>query len=100
MAFVLGALMLAYGGFLMLISPVSARSIETGKKILKNTGIGILLLFFSWYIIDIIIMAITQGGLKENNILSGPWNQIECTAVSTLFYEGVPITYDPSQVRS
>lgn len=79
----LAALMLAYGGFMMLVPGVSgekgAASVSKGKKIITNTLIGIAIVFLAWLGIDTIIK--TMGGFQYGGDSQfGFWNQINCTA--------------------
>ncbi len=85
----LATLMLAYAGFLLMIPSLGSGSppmITKGKKVLKNTVVGIIIIFFSWLFIDTIIKVIAgqelgsgQGAAK----IFGPWNEVECKVSAT-----------------
>lgn len=91
----LATLMLAYGGFLMVIPGVggekSAAMLSKGKKVLTNTLVGIAIIFFAWLGIDTIIKTVggqnigsgTTATIFPNAKTLGPWNKITCQ-VSTL----------------
>lgn len=92
----LATIMLAYGGFLMMLPGLGGeKSVAThirGKKVVTNAVIGVFIVFFSWLIIDTIIKVVAgqmlgsgqpallpkTGGLGPGNL--GPWNRIECKA--------------------
>ena len=72
----IAALMLGYGGFLMVIAGVrggSAQSFTQGKKVLTNAVIGIVILFTAWLMVDTLLKSI---GYSTANF--GPWNVIQC----------------------
>ena len=73
----IAALMLGYGGFLMVIAGVrggSAQQFTQGKKVLANAVIGIVILFTSWLMVDTLLKSI--GAYNNSNF--GPWNVIKC----------------------
>ena len=91
----IATLMLAYGGFLLMLPSLGSGSppmLAKGRKILKNTVIGVLIIFFAWLFVDTIIKVIAgQGlasgtpaliprrlGLSPGNL--GPWNEVECSS--------------------
>lgn len=75
----LAALMLAYGGFMMLVPGVSgekgAASYSKGKKIIFNTLIGLVVIFLAWLAIDTIMKTVSY-----NSAAFGPWNSINCVS--------------------
>ncbi|MEK7090637.1 MAG: transglycosylase SLT domain-containing protein, partial [Patescibacteria group bacterium] len=89
----LATLMLAYAGFLLMIPSLGSGSppmITKGKKVLKNTVVGIIIVFFSWLFIDTIIKVLAGQELGSRGAAEigeyGPWNKVNCdtrTAVST-----------------
>ncbi len=78
----LAALMLGYGGFLMVLSGFqggNAGLYTKGKKVLTNTLIGIIIIFCSWLAIDTLLK--TVGAYQHNTTGNfGPWNVIECVS--------------------
>lgn len=72
------AIMLGYGGFLLLI-PASAKKIEQGKKTIVNAIIGIFIVYSAWVGVDTLMKAF---GAYRYGIPApyGPWYDIECTA--------------------
>lgn len=81
----LAVLFLAWGGFLMLTSPASPSGLEKGRKILRNTFVGIIIIFFAWFGVDAIIKILVNpdllGSDKPAKLFGGkfgPWNRIEC----------------------
>ena len=79
----LAVLLLAYGGLLMVV-PFSGESTEMykkGGKVIKNALLGLVLVTFSWLIIDTIIKVVAgqEIGNREPAKIFGPWNTIECT---------------------
>ena len=81
-AFPLAALMLGYGGFLMVLSGFqggNAGLYTKGTKVLTNTLIGIIIIFCSWLAIDTLLK--TVGAYQHNTTGNfGPWNVIECVS--------------------
>ncbi len=83
-----GALMLAYGGLLMILPYVGGGDSSVmqtkGKKVLTRAVVGILIIFFAWLAIDttIKILANQVGGGGPAQIPTplglGPWNAITC----------------------
>ena len=78
----LAALMLGYGGFLMVLSGFQGGNPALwtkGKKVLTNTLIGIVIIFGSWLAIDTLLKTI---GAYQHAASSkfGPWHVIECVS--------------------
>ena len=74
------ALMLGYGGFLIVIAGIrggNAQSYSAGKKVITNAVIGIVIIFGSWLLIDTILKAL---GAYQTGSSFGPWHVIECTS--------------------
>lgn len=77
-------LMLAVGGFMMIIPGVggekSVAMYTKGKKVLTNTMIGLVIVFLAWLTIDTIIKALAGQNIGERKVaeIFGPWNQIKC----------------------
>lgn len=88
MTSIVATLTLAWGGFLMIMPYLGGGQAmaERGKKIIKGSGVAILIIFFAWLGIDTIIKIVGQtGGLIPAQIKNGgvaylPWNEIVCVA--------------------
>ena len=89
------ALMLAWGGFLMIVpgssGAKSAGSLTKGKKIITNALLGVTIAFFAWLMVDTVIKALSGQGIASGSAAEtvqqlpggfGPWNQIRCTTSS------------------
>ena len=85
----IAALMLMWAGFLLVGGAVNGNtgSYEKGKKIMKNTFIGIAIVFCAWLAIDTIIKLAsnkidTSGPAQlpqaDTGISLGPWNVLKC----------------------
>ena len=76
----IAALMLGYGGFLMVIAGVrggNASQFTQGKKVLTSALIGIVILFCAWLMVDVVLKSI--GAYDYNSVKNfGPWNVIQC----------------------
>ncbi|QQG45614.1 MAG: hypothetical protein HYW89_01685 [Candidatus Sungiibacteriota bacterium] len=100
------ALMLGYGGFLMIVPGIggekSAAMYEKGKKVLTNTVIGLVIIFFAWLAVDTIIKVLggkIAAGFGENTeylggggFEFGPWNRINCSPPETRKVVASPAT--------
>ncbi|HIH49081.1 MAG: hypothetical protein UX07_C0023G0004 [Parcubacteria group bacterium GW2011_GWA2_45_30] len=79
--FPVAALMLAIGGFMMLVPGLSgekgAGSYSKGKKIITNALLGIVIVFMAWLGIDTIMKAVHGFQYNEGGGF-GPWNAIQC----------------------
>lgn len=77
-------LMVMVGGFMILTAGPSPQRVETGKKILTNTLIGILIIFFSWMIVNtiLVVLGTSRGGVGGFLGIDGkflPWNELQST---------------------
>ena len=76
LAFPLAGLMLVYAGFRYALSGGNPKNIEAGKKILKNTLIGLFIVIIAFFIVDTAIKTLvgaTGTGAKFIDTF-GPWN--------------------------
>ena len=98
-AIVIAALMFAYGGILMIVPSFggSVAMYESGKKVLKNALLGLVIVFASWLIIDTIIKVIV--GNPQFGVLSrqpaqiegyGPWNSFTCEIAKPIYVPATP----------
>lgn len=79
--FPVAALMLAIGGFMMLMPGLSGEkgsgSYSKGKKIITNALLGVVIVFMAWLGIDTIMKAVHGFQYNEGGGF-GPWNAIQC----------------------
>jgi hypothetical protein len=98
-AIVIAALMLAYGGILMIVPSFGGSVVmyEKGKKALFNTLIGLMIVFAAWLIIDTIIKVIVAN--PQFGVLSqqpaqiegyGPWNSFTCEIAKPIYVPATP----------
>lgn len=66
-------LILAYAGFLLIVSQGDARALAKGKKIFFQCLIGILIMLAAWTLVDTTIKMVAGGEL-------GMWNEVQCGA--------------------
>lgn len=72
------ALMMSYAGLLFLLPGQSQGRLRSGKTLLKQIVIGMVIIFVGWLVIDTIMKVFgAQYGKIED---LGPWNTIKCTA--------------------
>lgn len=81
---ILGLLFLFIGGGTLMFSGGNEERVRTGKKVLVNTVIGILIAMSSWVIVNLALVAVlpegkTQGGIAHL-IDNQPWFTIETAA--------------------
>lgn len=65
-------IMMAWGGFLLITSPVNPEAKSTARKMLGNAAIGLLITMSAWLIVDFVMKSLynpTKSGF-------GPWNSI------------------------
>jgi len=75
LAVVIAVLMLTIGGFLFLFAGGSPKILDSAKRILTSTLLGLVIILAAWMIINTIFMAVGAAdwtGLKEG------WFSIEC----------------------
>lgn len=74
--FPLAAVMIVYGGFLIMTAAGSPAKIGKGREVITAAIVGLLIALFSYFIIDTIIKIIAVGW---SNAGLGPWNQLNCS---------------------
>ncbi|MBI2056504.1 MAG: transglycosylase SLT domain-containing protein [Candidatus Sungbacteria bacterium] len=84
-AVIIAIVMLAYGGILMLFATASPGLLEKGKKIIKNSLFGVVIVLVSWLAIDTLIkilvgQEIVGSGAAQIKGIGRPWNEIECNS--------------------
>lgn len=88
-------IMLLWGGFLMIMPWPDPNRYTRARKILVNAFIGVLIIFFSWLLVDTIIKILAQqtvgtGKIPTNVSVYGPWNQIPCDVFTVVSPPGAP----------
>ena len=76
----IAALMVGYGGFLMVWAGLKGGNVQAytkGKTVLTNAMIGIVIILASWLLIDTVLKIV--GAYQEGGNF-GPWYKIECQA--------------------
>lgn len=72
---VIAAIMIAYGGFLLVTSAGNTGQKEKAKTLVTNTIIGFVIVLAAWLLIDL-FMQVLIGGQINGQI----WNQVQCVA--------------------
>lgn len=72
----LAPVMIAYAGFLYVVSPVNASDRRKANDVLKSTIIGIIIALAGWLIVNAVLSALTSKGVSD-------WT-------STMFSNGAP----------
>lgn len=78
----LAVLAFAIAGFKILTSGGSPGARQEGIKIIRNTIIGLLIVFGAWIIIDVLLSSLAGTFFKTSGGTM-PWNTIECVPPST-----------------
>lgn len=103
----LTALMLAWGGFLMIVPGVggekTAGSMTKGKKIISSALIGLTISFFAWLMVDTVIKALSGQGIASGSPAEiiqtkgfGPWNEIKCSSSAPQTFQTPAPLFDKS----
>lgn len=78
-------LMIGVGGIMIFAGAYSEKQVETGKEILTNAVVGLLIILFAWFTVNIIIKVMVGGTDILNSTDAGrfknlaqPWNSIKC----------------------
>ena len=94
----IAALMFLWAGLLIVSGGVSGNtgSYQTGWKIMKNTLLGLAIVFVAWLAIDTIIKLaqgkVDTGGPAQIPQSSGfgPWNEVKCPATKPIVFAPPP----------
>ena len=76
-----------YAGILLLFGGAAPKNIETGKKIIQVTVIGILIAYSGWLIVNTILQQLVN---PASGLIWWPWNEIPKCAP-----EGAPVAPPP-----
>lgn len=76
-------LLFIVGGFIFIISSGNQQMIERGKKIITGTLIGLLIVFGSWQIINLIIVALVSTQIENIGestplVIGNSWTKLSC----------------------
>lgn len=72
---VVGVLLFAYGGFIMVTSAGNQSQVGKAKSIFLNVVIGFVILLGAWLIVDTIMKTFAKGDQRF-----GTWNELTCPA--------------------
>lgn len=75
----LALIMLIIGGGMWIFSGASEELIEKGKKIIKGTFTGLVIMIFAWMAVNFIIHALSGSSVENATIFSRKWWNPECT---------------------
>ncbi len=98
LAFIFVVFYVVYGGFQIMVSGVSAKWYEQGKKVITNAIIGLLIILISWVFVDQLIRTIVGASLFQGNFVSWTWNIIPCEtkSVAPSTSTASPVTQNPT----
>jgi hypothetical protein len=82
-------LVIAYAGFLFILTPTNPESRSKAKSVLGNAVIGFLIVLSAWIGVDFIMKLLYDGGGKF-----GPWNKILTVTDTSICIEAV----EPSKI--
>lgn len=74
-AVAVATIIIAWGGFLYIMSPANPESRSTANKMLINAAIGLLIVLSAWLIVDFVMKTLYSGPDGEAGKF-GPWNTI------------------------
>lgn len=73
------ALVLAYGGFLLLTPGGSTDKAKRGKTAMTNAVMGIVIIYVSWLAVDAVMKAFAAYQYGTQQPIFGFWNKFDCT---------------------
>jgi len=74
---VIAPLFIIAGGLMILTAGVKPEQLESGKRIITGTVIGLAIAFLSWTILNVIFIELVKEPGQEG--FPWPWNEIQCT---------------------
>ncbi|MDP2947568.1 MAG: pilin [Nanoarchaeota archaeon] len=81
--FILAPIFIVVGGLMILLAGAKPSNLETGKSIIKNAIIGVIIALLAWVVINEILIVLAGSTMVEGkevgSILKMPWNKIDCT---------------------
>ena len=77
----LAVLVIAWGGFNILISGSDPNKKQFGYKAITTALVGVLIVFGAWVIINEFLLFFSQQGQVDGvaNIFNNPWSNVECS---------------------
>ena len=75
---IIAPLFIIAGGIMILIAGAKPDQLESGKKIITGTVIGLTIAFLSWAIVNMVFNTLAKSE-GEEGAFPWPWNRIECT---------------------
>ena len=75
---IIAPILIAVGGFMILLGGANPGQVDTGKKIIKNAIIGIIIALVAWTLINMVFLALAGGDKGVGKIFNAPWNEIKC----------------------
>ena len=80
--FILAPIFIVYGGIMILLAGAKPSNVDTGKSIIRNAIIGVIIALLAWTVINVIL-----NGLVDQSKFPWPWNKIECTGGGVVEYK-------------
>lgn len=78
-------LMAAYAGFLWVLNPVNPENRATGRKMLMNAAIGLVLTLAAWLIVNTLLNVLGAGGIAgTTSVLGGGPQCLEVKVLGTI----------------
>lgn len=88
LGFFVTAAAIGIGGFMIMIGGTMPSTLEQGKKVMTAGIVGLLIILFAWFIVDLSIKVMV-GNVDVKSIISGgggaggfrnigPWNSFKC----------------------
>lgn len=74
--FILAPIFIVYGGIMILLAGAKPSNVETGKNIIKNAIIGVIIALLAWTVINTLFNTLVS---EDKSKFPGPWNVINCT---------------------
>lgn len=71
---VLVVVFITFGGFMILLAGANPGNLETGKKIITNAVIGVIIALLAWTVINMVFNTF----VGKSDAFPAPWNKIEC----------------------
>jgi hypothetical protein len=74
--FILAPIFIVVGGLMILLAGAKPSNLETGKSIIKNAIIGVIIALLAWVVINTLFNTLVS---EDKSKFPGPWNTIQCT---------------------
>ncbi len=84
-----GALIFAYGGFLMVTSAGDMGKVSHAKELMTNVVVGLVIFLSGYLVVDTVLKTLLNKSiLGDETSAYGPWNKIQC--VERLTFSNTP----------